>query len=445
MIDEQAKRACYYNCILSNVYPNLALIFSSIQMARNDNHQDGFLSQLKSVRGEMRERFSRAHGWLQEREAALSTQLEEIEHKYRGRNARVDKQREELLATKEQIQSTMKGNENQKTLEAMLAPLDASLIELERGEERLERIGLEWDEELASKLRDVGKILLNAQISVVVPGYKNKGKPVLVACKHTFHSRFGGEFRTASSIAIEPRTENIYICDSGNHRIQVFNKSCEFLFSFNENIRKPFSIAIHDNRVYSTQYELHTLCTHTTAGEYFVSIGSMGNQKLQFNHPLGICIDSRRNFIYVCDGGNNRVQVLNLLDLTFHSFITGLSLPKDIKLFNRELFVLDRNNPCIHVYNGDHLLLRELISYGDARSQILKSYHFVIDQNSNFLFTDRVAGWVSIFTKEGDLIHTFGREGEGIGEFVKPKGIVVDSEGRIIIASSNPNHCIQFF
>ena len=188
-----------------------------------------------------------------------------------------------------------------------------------------------------------------------------------------------------------------------------------------------------------------TLCIYTTAGAYLGTVGSKGDKEIQLNSPLGMCIDSRRNLIYVCEGGNDRVQVLNLLTLKFHSFITGLSIPKDIKLANGEVFVLDRSNPCIHVYSANHQVLRELISYGDTTSQIVKSYHFVIDQDSNFLFTDRSANCVLIFTKEGNLLHKFGREGEGIGEFIKPKGIAIDSDGCIIVGSANPNHCIQFF
>ena len=223
----------------------------------------GFLSQLEGVRGEVREKFSRAHKLLQERESALLHQLQEIELNYRDRDAGLEKQRKELLATKEQIQSTMRGNENQKTLQAMLAPLDAKLRELQLGDGKIERIGLEWDGELESKLRDVGKILQydkDETIATPVPSkYQSKGIALRVACRHTEISKLDGDFRSANTIIIDSNTENIYISDELSNRIQVFTKSCKFIFSFSENMMYPVGIAIHDYKVYSTQYANHTL------------------------------------------------------------------------------------------------------------------------------------------------------------------------------------------
>ena len=50
-----------------------------------------------------------------------------------------------------------------------------------------------------------------------------------------------------------------------------------------------------------------------------------------------------------------------------------------------------------------------------------------------------------IFSKEGKEIYKFGKEGKRPGCFIEPRGIALDSEGRIIVASQNPDHCIQFF
>ena len=52
---------------------------------------------------------------------------------------------------------------------------------------------------------------------------------------------------------------------------------------------------------------------------------------------------------------------------------------------------------------------------------------------------------VYVFNKEGEQIHKFGNQGQGIGEFYCPYGIVLDSTGRIIVVCWKDTNCLQFF
>ena len=77
----------------------------------------------------------------------------------------------------------------------------------------------------------------------------------MVAGKHRRDtSSIPGEFYCPNSIAIDSETNNIYVCDGGNNRIQVFNESLEFLFTINNEMNSPDGICINLNRVYVTQF-----------------------------------------------------------------------------------------------------------------------------------------------------------------------------------------------
>ncbi|KAI6656624.1 PEP-CTERM domain protein [Oopsacas minuta] len=404
-----------------------------------ESEGEKFLSRLQTAREEVRNRFSSAQRLLQEREAALLQQLQEIEDSYKQENSKLIVQKNVLLKTREQLQATLKGNENQTTLQSMLDPLNAKLREIEK-EEELQRIELNWSREgeLEYLLKEMGTIKLNKDI---IPNKKDA--PVLTACKYRENTTRSGEFKWPTVIAVHSNT-NLYIIDPLNNRVQVFDKYCTFLFAFSGSMNHPAGICFHDDLVYVTQSEADKLNVYSTNGAFVESIGSRGDKKLQFKSPVRMCISETTNTIYICDKDNNRVQILNV-NLTFNSFITKLVFPRDVKVTTDEIFILDKQNPCLHVFNHRHQLLHELISFGGKNSQIQDSYHFCLSTNSNILFTDTASNCVVVFSKGGEHIHKLGKKGKKEGEFLKPRGIAIGSEGRIIVASNNPEHCIQFF
>ena len=87
-----------------------------------------------------------------------------------------------------------------------------------------------------------------------------------------------------------------------------------------------------------------------------------------------------------------------------------------------------------------------MISRGeDSANQVWNASRFLLDSDLNIILTDRNRHCVCIFSYTGALIHKFGKEGEEKGEFIEPIDITLDSEGRIVVVSHNPNHCIQLF
>ena len=212
--------------------------------------ENPFLSQVERVRVKLRERVARAHQLLQERETALLSELQQLEDTYRGE--RVGKQIDQLRITGEQTIATLTDNKNKEFLEQSVALLDARMIELEANLEtardRMRRVELEWDGKLEGILSRTGSIRVRGE-----PDYKEKGNPVMVAGKHRDNtSLIPAEFIYPRSIAIDSETNDIYVCDGGNNRIQVFNESLEFLFTFRDKMNSPHGICINLNRVYVT-------------------------------------------------------------------------------------------------------------------------------------------------------------------------------------------------
>ena len=72
---------------------------------------------------------------------------------------------------------------------------------------------------------------------------------------------------------------------------------------------------------------------------------------------------------------------------------------------------------------------------------MINPWYFCLDREFNILITDFSADIVLIFSNGGQLLQNLGKR----GDFISPTGIATVREGRIIIVSRNPEHCIQLF
>ena len=403
--------------------------------------EDRFRSKVERVREEIRRKFFRAHQVLGERETELLSELDQLEERYRG--DAITEQIDELNKLKEIQLATAKINKNKDIVMQHVSELNDNVKKLREDWEKerasMKRVELEWDAELEARLSELGVIRVSS-----VRDYKEIENLIIVAGKHSEEKcKSAGMFCSPESIAIHPETKNVYVCDWGNHRVQVFTKSLQFLFDFSEKMNFPDSMCISNNSVYVVQYLGHCLNEYTAEGKFLKSVGKNGKNKLEFNCPRGVAVSKDKNRIYICDSSNNRIQCLNL-KLTFNSFISDIPDPRDIQITAEEVVVLTRGDHWIHYYNYTHQLIRKIIPRGEGR-HVTDPWHFCLDAEQNIIMTDLSAHCVLIFSSKGELIHKFGREGTGRGELYRPSGIAVDCENRIIVISWNPDFCLQIF
>ena len=405
------------------------------------SESEPFLSQAERVRTEIRDKFSKSHQILNERETALLSELDQLVASYKGEGVR--EQIQELNLIKESMKLKVQRNENQETVMKGVAVMDDRIRELElilkSTETIMRRVELEWDGTLEERLSEIGRIRIIGLLD-----YKKKGEPVLTAFKHSSKaSTKAGVFCYPSSISIHSQTNNVYICDHGKNRVQVFRSSFQFLFQISERMHGPRHICFAVNKVYVTQDGSHCLNVYSVEGKFLQSVGKEGRNELEFDKPCGIEVSVLKNLIYVCDNMNDRIQCLNL-NLTFNSFILHIYGPRDIKLTQIEIVVLKAGYHCICIFNYSHQFVREMIRCGEG-TPLTKPLFFCLDQQNNILMTDYSSHGVAVFSMRGELIHKFGEEGENRGEFITPRGIALNSDNKIIVLSLNPTNCIQLF
>ena len=213
---------------------------------------------------------------------------------------------------------------------------------------------------------------------------------------------------------------------------------------FSEKMNKPIGICTSQNKVFVTQCSGHCINMYELKGKLIKSVGSEGNGEAQFNNPFGLDVSDRNNNIYVCDCNNHKIQILTE-ELKYHS-VLGIDLlkhPRDVKVTRDRVLVLACSDPCMFVFNSDHVLTNRLITIGVGK-QTNNPLCFDIDREYNIIMSDLDNHCVYVFNQDGEQIHKFGKEGQGIGEFYHPYGIALDNAGRIIVVCQKNTNCLQF-
>ena len=278
-----------------------------------------------------------------------------------------------------------------------------------------------------------------------VPDYSLKRKPVLTAGKWGT----GSKELKARGLAIDESNELIYIADCGNKRVQIVSFKGDFIKRFGQDkLKAPWGIAITSEHIYVTDRELHALFQfNKNSFQLLNRTGTMGQTNGQFNTPRGLCTDYSGD-VFVADCDNHRICIFSD-DLQFISKlgIGQLYRPNDVQLTpDCQVVVLDESRKCVHFYSRNGHLLSSCVSQGHGPDYLVFCPFFLcMDLAGNIIISDWGNDSIKIISKSGHLIHTIGKEGNGIGEFVFPYGISVSKSGVIFVVSNNVNFSIQCF
>ncbi|KAI6652290.1 PEP-CTERM domain protein [Oopsacas minuta] len=414
-----------------------------------------FLEQIDDTRKRVKECFKRTRELLINREEILLTRIDQIETEYKTKTDEMLNVLEALSKAKTQNTETLIPNTLDEIRREVQASIDRKIAELTVETDC--SIEFIWDNLFETDIEQLGSIQLNdetsisptrtfpPQVKVIVPEYKTKQLPTTYSCKKSSDQKAPGELNGGRSLTVHYKTGNIYITDRDNHRVQVFNSNGDYIFMFSAKMNEPRGICISKNYVYVTQINVHSVNMYELGGKLIASVGSQGNKETQFNRPHCIDFSHRTDNIYVCDSDNGRIQILTE-DLRFHSVlgIGVLNKPLDIKVTRDRVLVLDDSDPCMLVFTSEHVLINRLITRGNGK-QTNKPRAFDIDREYNFIMSDYKSHCVHVFNKEGELVHRFGKNGQGIGEFDHPCGIALDNKGQIIVVCQKNDACLQFF
>ena len=239
----------------------------------------------------------------------------------------------------------------------------------------------------------------------------------------------------------EPTTRTVHILDFANRRYsRIDGARGNRMFS-------PYAIATDANdNVYVTDLVRGRIAVYDAAGKFIRYIGSFKGEGL-FERPQSIAIDRATGRIFLADTARDFVLILDLngkilAQLGKRGGGNGpaeFRQPTDIAIYEKNVFVLDKQNNRIQVLDLDGHFRRQFELGGSGASEV---HGIAFDAQGRLLVS--ALNWVEVFDQDGKLLFRFGQSGDQPGEFQKTEGICTDERNRAYVIDSG-NHRIQVF
>ena len=288
------------------------------------------------------------------------------------------------------------------------------------------------------------------EASVKVNGEDVRGSPFAIQVKTRLQLRpvssFGregasvGMFDKPWGVAVNHRDE-IAVTDCFNHRVQIFSCDGTYLRSFGREgdklgeFNRPSGITFDKNGniivVDSLNHRVQMFSEH---GEYLSHFGGLGTLDHQLTYPKGLSLDKDGNFI-VADCHNYLVKIFSPSG-TFLRKIGGhgiLSFPLQCVQHDKYLIISECDENCVNVFdnNGNFLYTFGKEGEGDGNFHNLRCLS--VTKAGKLLVCDRNNHRIQIFELNGMFFATFGTKGSEIGQFKGPISSAVLSDGRIVV------------
>ena len=207
----------------------------------------------------------------------------------------------------------------------------------------------------------------------------------------------------------------------------------------------PYGVCIDDDLLYVTQTKSSCISLFRLDSTFLRKIGKFGSDEAEFLLPLGVSTDPNNGDVYVCDSGNNRIQVFdrNLVFKRTFGNVYYLKRPRDVRInANGEILVLDSSLDCLHFFGkeGQHLFETIHSSTGVKVPQF-----FALDHQGNAVISDAGNNTIWVYTMNGKQVKVIGGYGHKEGEFLCPQGIAIGNDGKIITVCNRDKEQIQIF
>lgn len=199
-----------------------------------------------------------------------------------------------------------------------------------------------------------------------------------------------------------------------------------------ELIGKPYGLALYEGKLYVCDVQKKLVEVLDLKEKTFTYL----TKEQRMVNPVNLCIEKGRK--YIADPVSGKVYVLNR-DNALEAILGGDSKlkPIDVAVRDRRCYLADMGSNQVVVLDlasGQEVM--RIGKPGDGDGQFGLIGDIAMDAQENIYVTDKALARVTKFDRNGTFQKTLGKVGDSIHDFVRPKGIDVDREGRMWVVDA---------
>ena len=228
--------------------------------------------------------------------------------------------------------------------------------------------------------------------------------------------------------------QQLVVAEFGRKRVIVLDKEGKTVQTITcDRFSRPTGVAVDKgDNIYVSDWGTSSLLKFNKEGKLMKTVEQQGTRPGEFNN-LGF-IKIINDKLYVCDNGNERVQILNTELEYVHSF--GChghedGRPEDIAQDRAgNLYVTDTVNNQVLVFDYRGQFLYSFRKKSAASEQLKFPCGICVGSDQFVYVCDCNNNCVSVFKTSGEFVTSF-------GQFSGPRGIVIDDDGFVYVSNSD--------
>ncbi|MGG1676490.1 6-bladed beta-propeller [Neobacillus sp. NRS-1170] len=194
---------------------------------------------------------------------------------------------------------------------------------------------------------------------------------------------------------------NVYVADLYNGKISIFEPKGKFIKYFEDKdkvLKSPAGLRIYDEKLYVTDVQQNKVYVFKLSGEKLLEIKAGANDKDTFKAPNAIALDKKSDELFISDSGNQRI------------------------------LAYDSKGNYIRTINGS--------KDGNGSSVFVNPRGIGVDSRGILYVVNNLSHTIYGFNEKGKQVFTFGSMGDQNEQFYLPNGLYVDDNDRVYITDT---------
>ena len=215
------------------------------------------------------------------------------------------------------------------------------------------------------------------------------------------------------------------------------------------------SVLVNGGHVRGSPFAVHVAAAILQDGHWVMARSAMAlgaiKGSLQFPQQPGglwdVAVSPVNGSVFVSDRNNSQIHVFDVERKHVRTFGQRgqgegqLNRPQGIDVSaNSQLYVANVNNHCVSVFREDGTFIRTI-----GQGKLWYPSDVLVHSSGLIYVVDVNHSRIAVFSQKGELVRTIGSRGGRKGEFECPHGVAVSLDGHHLYVSDYNNHRVQVF